>query len=79
MARMCIDELEAEAMKLDPTARARLAGKLLESLDTPSEAENERSWAEEAGRRDGDLDSHADRGRRVDVVLRDARDRFGLT
>ena len=77
MARMSIEELESEAMKLDPKARARLAGKLLESLDTLSEAENERTWAEEAERRDRDLDSDRDDGRSADEVLRDARDRLG--
>lgn len=77
MARMSIEELESEAMKLDPKARARLAGKLLESLDTLSEAENERAWAEEAERRDRDLGSDRDGGRSADEVLRDARDRLG--
>jgi hypothetical protein len=73
MADMSIDELESEAMKLDPKARARLAGKLLQSLENLSEEENERLWAEEAKRRDSDLDSHQDRGRAADEVLRDAR------
>jgi hypothetical protein len=77
MARMSIEELESEAMKLDPKARARLAGKLLESLDTLSEAENEQLWAEEAERRNHDLDSNQDSGRDADEVLRDARDRLG--
>ena len=30
---MSIEELEAEALRLDPKGRARLAGRLLESLD----------------------------------------------
>jgi hypothetical protein len=77
MARMSIEELESEAMKLDPKARARLAGKLLESLDTLSEAENEQLWAEEAERRNRDLDSNQDSGRDAEEVLRDARDRLG--
>ena len=33
MKIMGIDEIEAEALKLDPKARARLAEKLLESLE----------------------------------------------
>ncbi len=77
MARMSLEELESEAMKLDPKARARLAERLLESLDTLSDAENERIWAGEADRRDRDLDSDKDGGRRGDEVLRDARDRLG--
>ena len=43
---MSIEEIEAEALKLDPKARARLAGRLLESLETLSDQENERLWAE---------------------------------
>ncbi len=77
MARMSIDELESEAMKLDPKARARLAGKLLESLEALSEKENERLWAEEAKRRDSDSDSEQDGDRSADDVLRDARGRLG--
>ncbi len=41
---MSIDEIEAEALKLNPQARARLAKKLLESLEsleTLSDEENE--------------------------------------
>ena len=53
---MSLKELEAEALKLDPKARARLAGKLLESLENLSEEENTRLWAEEAQRRDAEMD-----------------------
>ena len=53
---MSLKELEAEAMKLDPKARARLADKLLESLENLSEEENTRLWAEEAQRRDAEMD-----------------------
>ena len=74
---MSIEELESEAMKLDPKARARLAGKLLESLESLSEEENEQLWAEEARRRDSDLDSDGDGGRAADEVLRDARSSVG--
>ena len=45
---MSIDDIEGEVLKLDPQARARLAKKLLESLEALSEEENERLWAEEA-------------------------------
>ncbi|MDF0673472.1 MAG: addiction module protein [Nitrospira sp.] len=54
---MSINELEAEVLKLDPKSRARLAGKLLESLENLSEAENARLWAEEAQRRDVEMDA----------------------
>lgn len=41
---MSIEDLEAEALKLDPKGRARLAGKLLESLEGLSEEENARPF-----------------------------------
>ena len=53
---MSITELEAEALKLDPKSRARLAGKLVSSLEDLSEAENARRWAEEAQRRAVEMD-----------------------
>ena len=55
---MSIEDLEAEALKLDPKARARLTGKLLESLEGLSEEENARLWVEEAQRRDAEMDKN---------------------
>jgi hypothetical protein len=49
MSSMSIDELESEAMKLDPKARARLAGKLLESFENLSEEESPLSAPSVAG------------------------------
>ena len=40
-----------------------------------SEEENAQLWAEEAERRDADLDVHPGSGRPADEVLRDARSR----
>jgi len=76
MRAMSIDDLEAEALKLDPHQRARLAGKLLESLEELSEEENERLWAEEAQRRDADLDANPENARPADEVLREARSKL---
>lgn len=73
ISRMSIEEIEAEALKLDPQARARLAEKLLESLEALSDQENERLWAEEADRRDADWDSAPGSARPAADVLRDAR------
>ena len=70
---MSIEEIEAEALKLDPKARARLAEKLLESLEQLSEEENDRLWAEEASRRDADLDAQGNRGKPAADALREAR------
>ena len=49
------EQLEAEIMKLGLDARARLAEKLLLSLDAPSDEENLRLWVVEAERRLKDL------------------------
>lgn len=73
ISRMSIDEIEAEALKLNPQARARLAKKLLESLETLSDEENEHLWAEEADRRDADWNSTPGAARSAADVLRDAR------
>ena len=70
---MSIKEIEAAALKLVPKDRARLAGKLLESLEGLSEEENEIMWAEEAERRDAVWSSSADAGRTAKSVLRNAR------
>ena len=71
---MSIDALEAEALKLDPSARARLAERLLESLETLSEEEDARLWAEEAERRGRAWDPTASQGAtRVGCVRRRAR------
>jgi hypothetical protein len=67
---MSIDEIEAEALKLAPAARARLAERLLESLETLSDEENARLWAEEAQRRDEAWESE-------DTSIHAAADVFG--
>ncbi|MBI5545214.1 MAG: addiction module protein [Deltaproteobacteria bacterium] len=69
-------DLEAKALKLTPAQRARLAAKLLESLDDLSESENERLWGGEAARRDAELDAEPSRGRPAAEVLRAARARL---
>jgi len=52
---MNVEDLEAEVMKLSFEARARLAEKLILSLDAPSDEENLRLWVTEAERRLRDL------------------------
>lgn len=69
------DQIEAEALKLDPKSRARLAGRLLESLESLSPGENERIWAEEAQRRSDALDAGRLQGRPAEDVFRDAESR----
>ena len=72
---MSIKEIEAVVLKLVPKERARLAEKLLESLEDLSEEENEIIWAKEAERRDAAW-SAVDRGRTAKGVLRSARARL---
>ena len=73
MTAMSVEEVEAQALQLDPKDRARLAEKLLASLETLSGEENDRLWAEEAERRDADWESAPDTGRPAADVLKDAR------
>lgn len=72
---MSVDELKAEALRLDPEARADLARELLASLDGLSEAEVEKLWIDEAIRRDEELDSGAAQAYPADEVLNRARAR----
>jgi hypothetical protein len=73
---MDLQELETEALKLSPDLRARLAEKLLQSLESLSDAENERLWAEEALRRHDELERGAAAVRAAEDVFRDARSRL---
>ena len=73
---MSIEEVEAEALKLGPKERARLAGQLLESLESLSPEENARIWAEEAQAREKAVESGSLTSRPADVVFREARARL---
>ena len=73
---MNLEELETEALKLSPDLRARLAEKLLHSLEALSDAEHERLWAEEALRRHDELERGTAAGRSAEDVFRDARSRL---
>ena len=73
---MSKDEIEAAALKLDPSARARLAEKLLQSLEQLTDEENARLWAEEAKRRDEAWQRNAAEGRPAEAVHRDLRARL---
>ena len=73
ISSMSLDKLEAEALKLEPKARARLAGRLLESLEHLSDEENARLWAEEAERREADMETHPGSSTSAKEALREAR------
>ena len=74
---MSIKEIEAALLKLVPKERARLAGKLLESLENLSDEENALIWAQEAERRDAAWNSSADSSRTAKRVFRNARAKLG--
>jgi hypothetical protein len=73
---MKIEDLEAAALNLDPKSRARLAERLLESLEHLTPEENARIWAEEAQRRADALDAGTLSSRSADDVFREARARI---
>jgi hypothetical protein len=73
---MSIDELEAAALRLEPKDRARLAERLLDSLEALSPEENDRLWAEEAQRRADAVEAGVLSSRLADDVFRDARSRL---
>ena len=73
---MTIEELEAAVLKLEPEARARLAERLLDSLEELSPQENARIWAEEAQRRADALDAGLLSSRSADDVFREANTRL---
>jgi hypothetical protein len=53
---MKLEHLEAEALRLDPASRARLAERLFESLSVLPDDDNERAWIDEALARDQEID-----------------------
>jgi hypothetical protein len=69
---MSIDEIESAALQLAAADRARLAERLLESLEELSTEENPTLWTEEALRRDNEWDADPTAGRPARDVLRDA-------
>jgi putative addiction module component (TIGR02574 family) len=70
---MKLTELQDEALKLDPPARARLAEVLLRSLDELSEKEVEVLWLDEAERRERAWDAGEVEGIPAEQVMRELR------
>lgn len=73
---MTREEIEARALRLSAKERARLASRLLESLEVLSEEEGDELWSEEAARRDAGLDKDPSSLRPAGEVHRDARSRL---
>lgn len=73
---MSTEVLEAAVLLLDVKSRARIAGRLLESLDDLAPDENLRLWAEEAQRRADAVEAGGLTSRGALEVLRDAEARL---
>ncbi len=73
---MTESELEAAALSLPPKERARLAERLLASLESLTPEEQDELWATEALRRDGELDAEPEQGRKSGAVFADAKARL---
>jgi putative addiction module component (TIGR02574 family) len=67
-----IKEVMADTMQLNLEDRAQLAGKLLLSLDEPTESEVERLWLDEAARRLAEFRQGKVKGLPADEVFRRA-------
>ena len=68
-----VRRVESEALKLSAKARARLAERLISSLDDHADPDSERLWLEEAERRLDELLSGKAAGIPADEVFRKAR------
>ena len=68
-----VRDLESEALGLSPEERARLAERLLASLEGIAEPEAEALWLAEAQRRLAELESGAVVGTPADEVFRKSR------
>jgi len=69
-----LEEIESEAMNLSLEGRAKLAEKLILSLDAPSDEENLHLWVEEAERRLQQLKEGKAKEYPAEEVFRRARD-----
>ena len=66
-------ELESKALKLSPRKRARLAQRLISSLEREVDADAEKLWRQEAERRLGEIKSGNVAGIPAEKVIRKAR------
>ncbi|MGB6065244.1 MAG: addiction module protein [Desulfomonilaceae bacterium] len=69
-----LDEIITAALQLNIEERAQLAGRLLLSLDEPSESGTERLWLEEAERRLNDFREGRVRGIPAEEVFQKVMD-----
>ena len=71
-----LSDIEEQVLKLPASQRARLAQRLIASLDENDPAENERLWVEEAERRYQEYKKGRIDSRSAADVFRDAFARF---
>lgn len=69
-------EIESRVLRLPPKERARLAERLISSLDESMDAENEKLWLEESERRLDELESGRVHAVPAEKVFKDARSRL---
>ena len=72
---MPTDQIEQELLKLPAAERARIAERLIASLD--EDAELERAWLEEVRRRDREIDSGEVDALPLEDAIESARSRLG--
>ena len=70
---VALNNLEDEAMKLPPRSRARLARRLITSLDEPADPDAKRLWIADAEARAAELTSGKVKPVSADKVLKRAR------
>ena len=68
-----VRQIESKALKLSVVERARLAERLISSLDEEADADAEAMWVREAERRVDELRTGKVRGRAAAAVFRKAR------
>jgi len=68
---MTLDQIEAEALTLPEESRAKLIGMLLLSFENASQGDDEVAhvWAEEAERRDEEMERSGEQGVAAEVVF----------
>ncbi len=66
-------DLESEALRLEPKDRARLAERLLASLEGVAEPESDAQWLAEAERRLAEIEAGRSRGVPAEEVFRKSR------
>ncbi len=73
---MTVKNIEKKVLELNVRSRAKLANKLLSSLEDLSETEIEKLWAEESLRRNEEVNKGEVKLRSAEEVFSDARKRF---